>query len=192
MPTRTKVFGIGFHKTGTKSLHRALESLGYRTASAFGVHDPDIARNALVRAVEIAKDFDAFEDNPWPVLYRELDRAFPGSKFILTVSPTADWIERVVRHLGPHETPMRTWIYGAGSPVGNEALYAARYDEHNEEVEAYFADRPGDLLVFRLTEAPDWRPLCSFLGLPPPEGVAFPHANAGRVAPARLDAGAPS
>jgi hypothetical protein len=40
---RSKVFGIGFHKTGTSSLGRALSMLGYRVADVQGVWDQDIA-----------------------------------------------------------------------------------------------------------------------------------------------------
>jgi UDP-N-acetylmuramate-alanine ligase len=39
----TKVFCIGFHKTGTTSLAVALKTLGYRVTGPNGVHDPDIA-----------------------------------------------------------------------------------------------------------------------------------------------------
>ena len=37
------MFGIGFHKTGTSSLGRALSMLGYRVADVQGVWDQDIA-----------------------------------------------------------------------------------------------------------------------------------------------------
>ena len=171
-----KVFGIGFHKTGTTSLARALKVLGYRVAGPFGVHDEAIAATAVARAVDTAADWDAAQDNPWPIVFRELDAAFPGSKFILTVRDTDRWLNSVVRHFGGSITPMRTWIYGAGDPVGNEAVYRERYERHNREVLDYFADRPGDLLVFRLADGDGWEALCSFLGVAVPD-VPFPHAN---------------
>lgn len=45
---------------------------------------------------------------------------------------------------------MRKWIYGAGSPLGNEAIYIRRFEAHNAEVLEYFRRRPNDLLVMRL------------------------------------------
>lgn len=172
-----KVFGIGFHKTGTKSLGAALELLGYRVCGPIGVRNDNIGAEALEMALRTAQDFDAFQDNPWPILYRELDSAFPGGKFILTVCSTKSWLERARRYFGEAETPMRRWIYGAGSPIGNEAIYADRFDRHNREVVEYFKDRPSDLLVFPLTESPSWTPLCDFLGKPIPEDIPFPHKN---------------
>lgn len=177
---RPKVFGIGFHKTGTKSLGGALQILGYRVTGPFGVRDQNIQRVALARALELADHFDAFQDNPWAVLYRELDEHFPGSKFILTVRPAQSWIQSVVRHFGARLTPMREWIYGAGSPLGNEEVYLRRYERHNEEVSAYFHERPGDLLTLAITEGEGWEKLCPFLGVPEPLR-AFPHTGAERT-----------
>ena len=113
-----KVFGIGFHKTGTKTLAAALRTLGYRVTGPNGATDPDIANNALEMCFSLVGQFDAFQDNPWPVMYKTLDRAYPQSKFVLTVRPTDEWIASVVDYFGREETPMRKWIYGAGSPLG--------------------------------------------------------------------------
>lgn len=173
---KNKVFGIGFHKTGTSSLGHALTLLGYRVCAQFGVLDPDIAQNALPMALKLAQEYDAAQDNPWPILYQELDQHFPGSKFILTVRPAERWISSQIRHFGSQTTPMREWIYGAGCPAGNEQIYIARYLRHNAEVQAYFASRPDDLLVMDLAAGDGWPQLCAFLGLPVPE-IPFPHQN---------------
>jgi hypothetical protein len=177
---RPKVFGIGFHKTGTKSLAEALKVLGYRVTGSFGVNDPDIGRTAVERGLRIADKFDAVQDNPWPLLYRELDERFPGSRFILTLRPTASWLASCVRHFGALDTPMRKWIYGVGHPLGHEQLYVDRYERHEREVREYFRDRPGELLTLRLTEGEEWNKLCPFLGHEVP-ARPFPHANAGRT-----------
>lgn len=171
-----KVFGIGFHKTGTTSLAHALTTLGYTVAGPNGLNDPDIATNADRIASAIAERYDAFQDNPWPVLYREMDERYPGSKFVLTLRPTDAWIQSQVRHFGETPSPMREWIYGAGCPKGNEDVYIARYERHNREVLDYFSQRPNDLLVLDLTESAAWDELCAFLGKDVP-GVPFPHSN---------------
>ena len=171
-----KIFGIGYHKTGTTSLASALKRLGYRVTGPNGVDNPRIAEEALRLALALAPEYDAFQDNPWPLLYRELDARFPGSRFILTLRPTDEWIASVVKHFGEEETPMRAWIYGHGSPAGHEAAYVERYERHNREVVEYFASRPGDLLVLRITEGEGWEQLCPFLGRPIPK-TPFPHRN---------------
>lgn len=171
-----KVFGIGFHKTGTTSLAHALTTLGYTVAGPNGLNDPDIASNAHTLAYAIAERFDAFQDNPWPVLYREMDKRYPGSKFILTLRPTDAWIQSQVKHFGETTSPMREWIYGAGCPKGNEDVYIARYERHNREVLDYFSQRPDHLLVFHLSAGTGWDEICAFLGKPVPS-VPFPHSN---------------
>lgn len=175
---RPRVFCIGFHKTGTKSLAAALRHLGWRVTGMRAGSDPDIANNALSRALALAESFDAFQDNPWPLLYPEMDARFPGSRFILTTRAPDEWIASVVRHFGREESSMRRWLYGddAGAPVGNEARYLARHARHVDEVRAYFRDRPHDLLEFDATAGDGWEPLCAFLGVPVPD-VPFPHAN---------------
>ena len=181
-----KVFGIGFHKTGTTSLGLALERLGYRVCGKLGVHRAGIAQEALALAWARLDDCDAFQDNPWPLLYRQLDARCPGSRFILTIRPRDRWIESVCRHFGDASTPMREWIYGVGSPRGNEAAYLRRYDAHNAAVKAYFENRPGDLLVFRTGEGDGWDELCRFLDHAVPADP-FPHGNSRAAREERRD-----
>jgi len=173
---KPKVFGIGFHKTGTSSLAAALQYMGYRVTGPNAVHNPEIAKQVYSIAFELVEQFDAFQDNPWPLLYRELDHQYPGSRFILTVRPTAAWIRSVVSHFGQQSTPMRQWIYGLGSPEGNEAVYVSRYEKHNLEVLNYFSARPNDLLVLKITEGEGWEKLCPFLDSPV-INQPFPHEN---------------
>ena len=175
-----KIFCIGFHKTGTSSLALALERLGYRVTGPNGVHDPEIARNVLPMVQRLVSEFDAFQDNPWPIVYRHLDQAYPGSKFILTLREPSAWLRSAVNHFGAEETPMRKWIYGVGAPRGHEDVYLRRYTGHNAEVMQHFRDRPQDLLVMDLARGDGWPELCSFLGRDVPD-VPFPHANQAEV-----------
>jgi hypothetical protein len=173
---KSKVFCIGFHKTGTTSLAVALRLLGYRVTGPNGTKDPDIAEKVYDMAYSLVEQYDAFQDNPWPVLYKELDKKYPGSKFILTRRSAESWIRSQVKDFGLSETPMRHWIYGVGCPEGNEDIFVARYERHNREVLEYFRDRPEDLLVFDLPTGAGWENLCPFLGEEVP-ATPFPHAN---------------
>ena len=172
---KPKVFCIGFHRTGTKSLAQALRSLGYRVAGPTGAQNPAIAERAVAMALALATEYDAFNDNPWPLLYQTLDATFPGSRFILTMRGEARWIQSAVAYFGIEETPMRRWIYGPGTPSGNEATYVARYRRHNAEVLEYFQGRD-DLLALDLEGGRGWPELCGFLGVPVPN-QPFPHLN---------------
>jgi hypothetical protein len=173
---RPKVFCIGFHKTGTTSLAVALRALGYRVTGPNGVKDPDIAKNAYAMALGLVERYDAFQDNPWPMLYREMDKACPGSRFILTTRPSNSWITSQVRHFGDRSTPMREWIYGVGHPKGHERTYIEVFERHTADVLAFFRGRPNDLLVMDLAAGDGWQRLCPFLGQDTPS-IPFPHAN---------------
>jgi hypothetical protein len=178
MMKKQKVFGIGFHKTGTTSLGLALQQLGYDVTGPNNVHKPNVADIMDEMVLDLVKKHDAFQDNPWPLYYKMLDKKYPGSKFILTTRPTDKWLDSVVKHFGKKTTPMREWIYGekCGSPWNNEHVYIERYKKHNAEVLEYFKQRPSDLLVLRITEGGSWVDLCNFLDEPVPD-IPFPHAN---------------
>jgi hypothetical protein len=173
-----KVFGIGFHKTGTTSLNSALTRLGYTLTGPNGVEDPDIKKNVYKMCYEIAERYDAFLDNPWPIVYKEMDNKYPESKFILTLRPVDEWYESIAQHFKDTNTPMREWIYGAGSPVGNKKLYKDRYLRHYDEVREYFINREGSLLEFDLVGGDGWGKLCTFLSKGPITDD-IPHLNKG-------------
>lgn len=172
----TKVFGIGFHKTGTTSLNLALQQLGYRITGPNGVNDPDISQNLDQLCKNIVPEFDAFLDNPWPILYKKLDKIYPGNKFILTTRPTDKWMKSIISHFGHQSTPMREMIYGKGFPIGNEKIYIERYTKHNEEVLEYFANREKDLLILDISNGDGWEKLCPFLNKDIID-TPFPHKN---------------
>jgi len=172
----TKIFCIGFHKTGTTSLATALKVLGYNVTGPNGVTDPHIAFNVHSMAEALVKQYEAFQDNPWPVIFKEIDTKYPKSKFILTLRDSETWIDSQVKHFGINETPMRKWIYGSGCPKGNEEIYVKRFEEHNKEVKQYFKNRPTDLLLLELAKGDGWEKLCPFLGKSIPN-ESFPHAN---------------
>ena len=175
----TKVFVIGFHKTGTTSMHYALRRLGYSITGIrhFGPERTDIADVAWKMAKNLIDRFDAFEDNPWPILYREIYAYRPDSKFILTVRTPESWLKSVIGHFGTGTTPMRTWIYGAGSPVGHEDIYRERFERHYREVREFFRDKPDQLLTMDLAAGDGWEKLCTFLGVSRRPKIPFPHRN---------------
>jgi hypothetical protein len=182
-----KVFGIGFQKTGTSSLAEALEILGYRTNHGVFINHPEKRRSlriappltnekVVAQALPLAAEYDALTDNPWPLLYRELDAAFPGAKFILMTRDPQRWIASLVQHFGDRESDVLEWIYGCRSVRGNEARCLAVYDAHYTAVHNHFAHRPADLRELNFDQPSRWNELCAFLGKPIP-AKPFPHAN---------------
>jgi len=155
-----KVFCIGFQKTGTTSLEAALGLLGYRVTSTFGKHmDYAALKDQYVQiALEKAAEVDAVQDMPWPLVFRELDQAFPGSKFILTERDEDAWWRSILGQFGNNPAVLQQLTYGedAGAPLGNEKRYRETYRAHNAAVRAYFAERPDDLLIMDLKQANGW------------------------------------
>lgn len=174
--TQHKVFGIGFQKTGTKSLAAAFETLGYRVTGPNGFRLPDIAERYQRICRRYSRAYDAFQDNPWPLTYKEMSVMWPQAKFILTLRDPDAWITSVKAHFGAHATPMRQLVYGRGSPVGHENHYVQRMQQHEADVRTFFADQPDRLLEMRITEGDGYQALCPFLKKPVPD-AGFPWAN---------------
>ena len=173
-----KVFCIGFQRTGTGSLNDALNLLGIRSKHNAQPLFRDLGHPML-------RDYDGFSDNPMPLLYPQLDALFPGSKFILTRRPVERWLASVEWlftkgriknewHRKPIVDEIHRSLYGVTH--FEREVFRARYLRHEDEVRAYFRDRPADLLVIDLGVGEPWAALCSFLDRPVPDRP-FPHAN---------------
>ncbi len=184
-PIPTRIFGIGMHKTATTSLHHAFKRLGINSAH-WGT--PRWARNVWIemttegRSKTLERHY-ALSDLPFTFLYQELDRSYPGSKYILTIRDETKWIQSVENHWSHERNPWRKdWGSDAfthkahkllyGQKGFNRELFLARFRRHNAEVREYFRDRPADLLVMDM-EAAGWPELCGFLGIPAPD-VPYP------------------
>lgn len=184
-PVPTRIFGIGMHKTATTSLHHALHTLGYESAHWKSAHWAkaiwrEMTETGLSRTLE--KSY-ALCDLPIPLLYRELDLAYPGSKFILTMRHENKWVESVRNHWSeanpfrpqwdndPFTHKAHTLLYGR--KTFDEAVFRARYQRHMWEVVSYFKNRPGDLLLMNMDDGAGWGELCDFLDRPIP-AVPYP------------------
>lgn len=190
-PVPTRIFGIGFHKTGTTSLHAALGQLGFNSAHWQSAHwAKRIWRemNTAGRSPTLERYY-ALSDMPISNLFRQLDLAYPGSKFILTTRHEDVWLDSVRRHWDVTENPFRAnWDQDPFTHIIHKNTYGrtdfheptmrARYRRHNAAVLAHFKHRPHDLLVLPVDERLGWRRLCSFLGKVTPSGP-YPKANPG-------------
>jgi hypothetical protein len=178
MAKDNKVIGVGFHKTGTSTLGSVLQELGYNVLGARTDLASHLLNNDIESVFAVADEYEAFQDNPWPLLFKEFDKRYPNCKFILTLRNEDKWINSAVNHFGEKHTEMRRWIYGIGHPLGNEQLYLKKYKNHNTEVQNYFTGREHDLLIVDWEDKSEWKTICEFLNEPVPN-KAFPHLNEG-------------
>lgn len=172
-----KIFGIGASKTGTTSLTEALKILGFR-ASHWDDHIQLLnAHQNNDFSSKIFQDYDAFLDLPIPLMYKQLDKEFPNSKFILTIREEYAWVNSLLFHTAK--------IKNKGGVIAKEQeLFYGNftkdnllntYRQHNCEVIEYFKSKPNQLLVLHLP-LKDWKPLCNFLNLQIHK-QNFPHCN---------------
>jgi len=194
-----KVICAGFLKTGTKSIAKALQHLGFTVFDweeqtfDFLDHWVDVFQNGSKPDVKrVYQNADVCVDLPGYFFFEEILEAFPDCKVILSVREEDSWIESLVRQLDSLHA-LRSKIVSMLSPSARKMRYLAdsfhdaaigscntkstyvfkkRYRIHNHHVKSIV---PADkLLVFNVKQG--WKPMCEFLECDVPT-IAFPHEN---------------
>lgn len=202
-----KILGAGLSKTGTSSLHQALQILGYTA-----LHYDTTRLNDILDGSNTQPDFcryddyDAVTDLPAAYFYRELLAAYPECKVILTIRDVDDWWKSAVHHFNvrfPVPKPRRLYqildILGIkkwpGMPPFREDKFLTSlrnyvygsitateflYKKRYQEHNAAVQATvpPQQLLVMNIIQGDGWETLCPFLHMPIPD-VPFPHENKG-------------
>ncbi|MES1201571.1 MAG: sulfotransferase family protein [Pseudomonadota bacterium] len=196
-----KVIGAGLSRTGTHSLHLALQMLGLRS-----IHYDQARLNDILFGETQHPDFRRYDDVeavcdlPAALFYRELLDAYPDAKVVLTTRDLESWwrsvqvhfsvvaavpeeerfVVRALRRLGvaqpraEHDVfRRRLRNYAYGSPTPSEFLYKKRFVEHNEAVISSVP--PDRLLILNFGAGDGWAKLCAFLHADAPD-CPFPAA----------------
>lgn len=189
---KQKIFCIGRNKTGTTSIKKAFSDLGFlvgdqRMAERLTSHYFEGNFQPIIRYCRTAQ---VFQDVPfsYPETFKHLDKAFPGSKFILTIRNSAEqWYESLIRfhskkfgngniptaeQLKDADYVWKGWVYQLlklhntteDNPYDKNTLIQ-HYHEHNNAILKYFEKRPKDLLVVNLAERGSYHNFCKFLGI---------------------------
>lgn len=170
-----QLWKIGFGKTGTTSLHKALLRMDVRSC-----HDNkkcDQAARAAARGGRHAllRQFDAFTDGEEAQRsYKNIYHWNPEAKFILTVRDVEHWIDSKVMSVMHHRATKPSQAHELDVDT-----YALRYEfeKHTKDVQDFFDDKPGSLLVFNCCDGNDgYKELATFLNLSAPHG-AWPVSN---------------
>ncbi len=186
-----KVIGAGLGRTGTLSLKFALERLGF----AGCYHMVEVLMNpghaALWNAAadgrpeweRLFEGYAATVDYPGCGYWRELAKAYPDAKIILTVRDPLKWFEstqatifssqnRGLEFPELHEFFDKNVFSHFGERIHDRDFMVRAFQAHNDEVQRSIP--PERLLVFEAKQG--WTPLCEFLGVPAP-AEPFPHIN---------------
>jgi hypothetical protein len=183
-----EIFCIGYFRTASSTLARALQVLGYNTC---GNHDRLRASMQKFSAGLIDKPYQdlleqyaGLSQQPISSRYRQLHQHYPDAKFILTLRNPQDWIySRAV-------LIMNTWFHQLKDHHRSfcPEAYLQKFEDHNAEVQDFFKDKPGKLLVMDIPYGDGWDELCPFLDCVPPVGATFPHVNTSRTMLQRMEA----
>lgn len=180
----TKIFCLGFQKTGTTTMSAALKALGFSVAGATKRINREAdwtcsdQRQAIWKVLQKVIDHnDAIQDSPCPFFYEDFDAAYPGARFILTERDPERWIASYAKFFPDKNNRLRRWMYGLDRLTGNEAEYKRIYIEQNSRIKQHFAGRDDHFLTMNLEAGDGWLKLVNFLG---PDLVGrFPHQNRG-------------
>ena len=164
-----KLFQIGLNKTGTTSLHAALEILGYKS-----IHNIRKEENILPQLKEgdttLFDQYECFTDGTWHREFKYLKENYPDAKFVLMVRDKEEWIQSRINHVLSNRVN--------NSPPWREidtVNWSKKYDEHYKEVREFFKDDP-NFLEFNVCDGEGWEKLCPFLNNPIPDDD-FPWEN---------------
>lgn len=186
-----KIFCIGMSRTGSTSLSRALERIGYNT-----IHFNNGSK--IIDWVDFF-DADAFLDAPVSARFETLYYSFENCKFIYLEREIDEWVKSISnfydtkcpKEIGKYEINSG-WGYSEGWPENNVSLrmmhknlytryesWREAYIAFDDRVVQFFEEKSNDkLLRLNVTGGEGWQKLCSFLDVPVPDGP-FPHVNSG-------------
>lgn len=163
-----KVFQIGFNKCGTDSICRLFKSSGYNAAHW---EKGKLARtikynfNNNIKILTGIENFTCYTDMDSTIdefpneafkYFKEIDKQYPGSKFILNIRNIDTWIESRIHHnpFGKNSTKKYSDLfqhhYGLKNIEEVKEYWKNDWETHIKNVLEYFKDRPDDLIVFNI------------------------------------------
>lgn len=165
----SKVFCIGYNKTGTTSLGQSLRMLGYRHSSFNKkVWRKYYNNNEIVKILNYTSKFDSVDDLPWlkEDMIPIMDRVFPNSKFIYLTRDEESW-----------KKSLYYWTYHMTGEYPNLDERLEDFRKHKKFVLDYFQDRPNDqFLIIDIKDKKGFKKLAEFLGKNSIQDE-FPHYN---------------
>lgn len=194
---RPFVFVIGFAKTGTTTITKALNSVGY-TSAHWRTGSRQFVGELMRRAkrenkplLHYLSKYDAFTQMDvtqlggpcyWPQLedVARLDAQYPQSKFILNVRSDDDWLRSATTWNNYRKRMTAADLPGLPSGVGDDdSVLMSWRAAHYDAMRTYFAGRPNDFIEFDIA-SDDSAKLCAFLGIDAPTSMWWGWANRNR------------
>ena len=175
-------------KAATSSTSWFIEQLGYKTLHWIGeiLSIEEFYKDPKSFYVNLASDYDCVSDAPFHVLFKELDRAYPNSKFIFIDRNADDWAISQIRYskhkgfrgvLRPDQHIILEEEYFGGNKIAyNFNGLKQNYNEHKKRVLEYFANKD-NLLLLELENNEKEKKICEFLKIEYDTNIKFPKLN---------------
>lgn len=133
--------------------------------------------NVLKLDCRIVDQFDALTDISVTRFFKELDRLYPKSKFVLTIREMDSWLDSCQRHFkkrftGGKYDQLNYDIYGV--TYFRRTNFIEAYNRHMDDVTKFFCGREDDFFLLNVCAGEGFEQLCPFLGLDIPK-YSFPH-----------------
>lgn len=189
---KQKIFCIGRNKTGTTSIKKALELNGFVVGNqrkASSLIDSYLAKD-FEPIIKYCNTAQAFQDAPfsYPDTFKYLDKAFPNSKFILSIRESSDvWYQSFIKYhsnkFNGGRLPDRNslmisdyvyhgWIwksyksqFGEDHALYNREHLINTYERYNNDVIDYFRRNLDQLLIIDISKKDAYTDFCTFLNV---------------------------
>lgn len=169
-----KVFIIGLRRTGTSSIKRCLEEISMTIADSdrIGINKYATGDYSII---DILSPYDGAKDYPWALLYKELDKRYSNSYFILTTRESEDdWFRSLSYHglrgdlnQRMNRAAINKLIIGDYHPLSNPNLFRTYYRKHNYQIRKYFRDYD-KFLDLTISGNNNWEQVYDLLGITKP------------------------
>jgi hypothetical protein len=170
-----KVFQIGFNKCATtsffllfgKTTRPSVKSIHWDVGRlAYKIHRNHLENKPLLTGYEEYTFFSDIEgpidgDKNSPLIYahkeyyKDLDKQYPDSKFILNTRNVYDWLESRKKHLNRKDYQIRSYFERCKFhyKLNDHQLvekWLLEWEDHHNDVLNYFKNRPDDLLIYNI------------------------------------------
>ncbi|MEM7085732.1 MAG: sulfotransferase family protein [Bacteroidota bacterium] len=184
-----KIIGAGFPRTGTTTLKKSLEMLGFSKAYHFKDLIADPSKLKYWQALEdtsetdyerLFEGYEASVDFPGYPYYKLLMKKYPDAKVVLTIRDFDSWYDSNFNTIWQVEptNPCLEFMRNTYLIKQFDGKFASKevaekvFHAHNNEVIEYVPKE--QLLVYEVKDG--WEPLCTFLNCDVPS-EELPHLN---------------
>lgn len=113
--------------------------MGYRVAGSYAqkITNPSFS-NLWDHGEKCLNKYDAFQDMPWCIFYKELYEKFPDGKFIFLIRDSREWYESLVKHKNVGKRLRDKTFFNTDDVHKNSQTVINAYEMHNENVRSFF------------------------------------------------------